>query len=82
VSAQLSRLGAAGLITRSRRRGYHNVAPLLSRWIRRRAVREERQIRSSKSGRSVDSPMARGADEVLLRVDDQADATTASRRVH
>ena len=43
VSAQLSRLTAAGLVSRTRSRGHHVVAPLLSRWISQRAARIGRQ---------------------------------------
>lgn len=39
VSAQLSRLTVAGLVSRTRSRGHHRVAPLLSRWISQRAAR-------------------------------------------
>jgi DNA-binding transcriptional ArsR family regulator len=40
VSAQLTRLSSAGLLSGSRQRGRHAVAPLLARWIARRAVRD------------------------------------------
>ena len=39
VSAQLSRLTVAGLVSRTRSPGHHVVAPLLSRWIGQRAAR-------------------------------------------
>ncbi len=55
VSAQLSRLTVAGLVSRTRSRGHHVVAPLLSRWMSRRAARMGRPSRVS-TGQSVQSP--------------------------
>jgi len=39
VSAQITRLIADGLARREEQRGHHSVAPLLARWIDRRAIR-------------------------------------------
>ena len=44
VSAQLTRLVDEGLVQRATPRAHYSVAPLLARWIARRAVRERRHL--------------------------------------
>jgi DNA-binding transcriptional ArsR family regulator len=51
VSAQITRLGADGLVRRTTVRGQFTLAPLLARWIARRAARGQRATRRHTSRR-------------------------------
>jgi DNA-binding transcriptional ArsR family regulator len=54
VSAQLTRLGGDGLVRRTSIRGQFTVAPLLARWIARRAARDEPNVTLRASNKADD----------------------------